>query len=385
MVRINLLFLALGIQAVWIAKTLAGPAELNYQGVLLDSSGNGVTGTRAMTLKLYDAAIGGNLLYTEDLGNVSVNKGVYSFNFGTNGTANPKVTEIVAIANGTTNTFQKIFANTNVVTGSVSVTDGTYTWDQANGSSDGGVNFDASYSSSLRRITVNYYNTAPVAGKTIRVTYRSPSAGLAGILANENDPWLEISVGGAPQSPRSKLTAAPFSLRAARVDEQTFQETKEIDFPIKRVLAISSYPREHYGVPSRLPVGVTSGPYNDWESQNIIFDFPFFIKEIISLTINYSVTKLATYGYPTYYGRIDLSLLDGIDQTLVTFAFPRSETNNAVTVIPINKVVANGDSYRLSVIIQPGNNSGSFEKSYGGGSINEIVAKVKVPKSLALP
>ncbi|NDB96573.1 MAG: hypothetical protein EBZ78_10525 [Verrucomicrobia bacterium] len=77
--------------------SFAAPSELNFQGVLLDASGNGVTGTRAMTVKLYDAAIGGNLLYTEDLGNVAVNKGVYSFNFGTNGTSNAGVMETVAI------------------------------------------------------------------------------------------------------------------------------------------------------------------------------------------------------------------------------------------------------------------------------------------------
>ena len=259
------------------ASLWAGPSELNFQGVLLDASGNGVTGTRSMTVKLYDAAIGGNLLYTEDLGNVSVNKGVYSFNFGTNGTGNPKVTEIVAIASGTNSTFQKVFANTNVVTGSVSVTDGTYSCDQVNGSSDGGVNFDASYSSSLRRITVNYYNTAPSAGKTIRATYRSPSAGLAGILTNENDPWLEVSVAGIAQSPRQKLTAAPFSLRAARVDEESYQETKEIDLPIKRALILSNFQGNNNGIPSRFPIGVASGNNYTWESKTIFYDLPFYV------------------------------------------------------------------------------------------------------------
>jgi hypothetical protein len=63
-----------------------------------------------------------------------------------------------------------VLANTNVVAGSVAVTDGAYTWDQINGSSDGGVNFDASYSTSLRRITVNYYNGPPATGKVLKVT-----------------------------------------------------------------------------------------------------------------------------------------------------------------------------------------------------------------------
>ena len=110
----NISFLRkLGLAAVLICARFAqaGPSELNFQGVLLDASGNGVTGTRVMTVKLYDAAIGGNLLYTEDLGNVAVNKGVYSFNFGTNGTSNAKVTETVATTDGTLSSFQKILSN----------------------------------------------------------------------------------------------------------------------------------------------------------------------------------------------------------------------------------------------------------------------------------
>ena len=390
----NISFLRkLGLAAVLICARFAqaGPSELNFQGVLLDASGNGVTGTRVMTVKLYDAAIGGNLLYTEDLGNVAVNKGVYSFNFGTNGTSNAKVTETVATTDGTLSSFQKILSNTNVVAGSVTVADGTYTWDQVNGSSDGGVKFDASYSTSLKRITVTYYNGAPTVGKTIAVTYRSPSSGVLGVLSNEKDPWLEISLAGVPQSTRQKLVAAPYSLRAARVDEESYQELKEIDLPIKRALAISSYNYEHTGVTSRFPIGVPSGtPQNlsayNWESKTIIYDLPFYVKEIVSLTINYTIYKLSVSGYSSsFFGRIDLSLLDSTDQALYSFAFPRQEASSSTTILPINKVVPAGEAYRISIIVQPGNDSGSFQTSWGGGNINSIKAKFKVPKTMALP
>lgn len=389
MVRINSLVLVLGIQAIWLTKALAGPAELNYQGVLLDSSGNGVTGARAMTVKLYDAAIGGNLLYTEDLGNVAVNKGVYSFNFGTNGTSNAKVTETVATTDGTLSSFQKILSNTNVVAGSVTVADGTYTWDQVNGSSDGGVKFDASYSTSLKRITVTYYNGAPTVGKTIAVTYRSPSSGVFGVLSNEKDPWLEISLAGVPQSTRQKLVAVPYSLRAARVDEESYQELKEIDLPIKRALAISSYSYEQYGVTSRFPIGVPTGTsqnYNayNWESKTIVYDLPFYVKEIISLTVNYTIYKLSIFT-STYLGRIDLNLLDSSDQQISTFAFPRAETASSTVVIPLNKTIPSGDAYRISILVQPGNDGSGNAASHGGGNINSMTAKVKVPKTMALP
>jgi len=367
----------------------AVPSELNFQGVLLDSSGNGVTGTRAMTVKLYDAAIGGNLLYTEDLGNVAVNKGVYSFNFGTNGTGNAKVTETVATTDGTATSFQKILSNTNVVAGSVTVADGTYTWDQVNGSSDGGVKFDASYSTSLKRITVTYYSGAPTVGKTIAVTYRSPSTGVLGVLSNEKDPWLEISVAGVPQSTRQKLAATPYSLRAARVDEESYQELKEIELPIKRALAISSYSYGQYGVTSRFPIGVPTGTsqnYNayNWESKTIVYDLPFYVKEIISLTVNYTIYKLSIYT-STYLGRIDLNLLDSSDQQISTFAFPRVETASSTVVIPLNKTIPSGDAYRISISVQPGNDSSGNAASLGGGNINSMTAKVKVPKTMALP
>ena len=381
---LNSFFLAVFLSTVvgFVNLSDAAPSELNFQGVLLDSSGNGVTGTRAMTVKLYDAAIGGNLLYTEDLGNVSINKGVYSFNFGTNGTGNPKVTETVTVADGTTSTFQKVLTKTNVVTGSVSVTDGTYNWDQVNGPSDGGVNFDASYSTALRRITVNYYTGAPAAGKIVRVTYRSPSAGLAGILTNENDPWMEISVAGQVQSPRQKLLAVPFAMRASSVEGSTYQETIEIDLPIKRFntkrwISESSYNTD-FG--EKLPIGVGfygSGP----GTTELMFDVPFFIKEILSVSINYSVSSYSINGI-SYKGRIDFWILDSQNQQLIGDSFPRVETTSANRVIPVAKTVPSGENYRILIVVKPGNDVITYGNSYGGGTINSVTAKVKVLKSM---
>ena len=377
----NISFLRkLGLVAVltWAQFAQAGPSELNYQGVLLDASGNGVTGTRAMTVKLYDAAIGGNLLYTEDLGNVTVNKGVYSFNFGTNGTGNPKITETVTVADGTSTTFQKILASTNVVTGSVSVSDGTYTWDQVNGSSDGGMNFDASYSTSLRRITVNYYNGPPATGKVLKVTYRSPSAGLTGILTNENDSWLEVAVNGATQSPRQKFLAVPFALRAGSVEGSTYQETVEVDLPIKRIdKQYMGYGNPITDVKAALPIGIPerNGPF--W--INLFFDIPHYVKEVISLTIDYSVSKY-TYGN-TYTGRLDFYLLDSSDQQISSFSFPRSVVASATKVIPLSRSIPTGDAYRFLFSIKAGTDGGD---SYGGGYIKAVSARVKVLKSAGL-
>ena len=78
---------ALAIAALAMAAQ-AVPSGINYQGVLTDSQGQPVTGTRTMSIKLYDAATSGTPLYTEDLGTVSVTDGVFSFEFGTSGTSN---------------------------------------------------------------------------------------------------------------------------------------------------------------------------------------------------------------------------------------------------------------------------------------------------------
>jgi len=382
----NISFLRkVGLAAVLICARFAqaGPSELNYQGVVLDSSGNGVTGTRAMTVKLYDAAIGGNLLYTENLGNVSVNKGVYSFNFGTNGTGNSKVTEIVAVASGASSTFQKVLGNTNVVTGSVTVTDGTYTWDQMNGSSDGGVNFDASYSTSLKRITVNYYSGAPASGKTISVTYRSPSAGLDSVFASENSSWIEIALAGVAQSPRQKLLSVPYALKASRIEESGYQETTTVDLPIQRFFTSNS--RYGAGIGVKLPIYVNNNPSGggSWNSMIILYDIPFYIKEISSLFINYSVQKYSNGSYTTY-GRIDYNLLDSNDQSIANFSFPRSEVTSSNVVIPVNKTIPSGGGYRISITIQPGNDNdwNGGASTFAGGSINSLTIKGKVLKSM---
>jgi sugar lactone lactonase YvrE len=68
-----------------LSTALAAPSEINYQGVLTDQQGNPVNGVRAMQIKLYDAPTGGNMTYQENIGNVTVVDGIYSFKFGASG------------------------------------------------------------------------------------------------------------------------------------------------------------------------------------------------------------------------------------------------------------------------------------------------------------
>jgi hypothetical protein len=198
------------------------PSLINYQGRLTDANGAAVTGNKNFSINIFDAATAGNLLYTETIGAVNLDSnGVYSFQFGSAGTSNTQVTETVATTNGTGTTFQKVLANSPVVAGSVNITDGTYTWSQSAGSSNED-DFGVAYSTSLRRVTVNYYNGAPAADRVITATYRYGTSGITGALNSGAEHWMAISVDGTPQAARQRVLAVPFAQRAA------FAQTAEV-------------------------------------------------------------------------------------------------------------------------------------------------------------
>ena len=129
-------------RTILISLILAGiasaqvPSLINYQGRLTNAEGDPLTGTKNFELKIFDAQTGGNLLYTETFDSVTLGEGgVYNFLFGEAGTSNAQVTETVGNGNGE-NLYQKILSNENIVDGTISVSDGTYTWSQESGSSN---------------------------------------------------------------------------------------------------------------------------------------------------------------------------------------------------------------------------------------------------------
>jgi hypothetical protein len=71
------------------------PSLINYQGRLTDSNGAPVTGNKNIAISIYDAATGGNLLYEETIGAVTLDaNGVYSFQFGSAGSSSTQVTDL---------------------------------------------------------------------------------------------------------------------------------------------------------------------------------------------------------------------------------------------------------------------------------------------------
>ena len=65
------------------------PSAINYQGRLTNSAGVPQPGIKAMSLQVFNAPTGGNLLYSEAVGNVTIDaNGVYGFQFGASGVGN---------------------------------------------------------------------------------------------------------------------------------------------------------------------------------------------------------------------------------------------------------------------------------------------------------
>lgn len=72
-------------------------------------------------------------------------------------------------------------------------------------------------SASLRNITVTY-NEAPVSGNNIIASYKSHVSGIASILLNTGDFWMEVGIDGQAQTPRQRLLAVPFSLKSSTAE-----------------------------------------------------------------------------------------------------------------------------------------------------------------------
>jgi hypothetical protein len=124
-------FLSIFLGAVGIAHAV--PTEINYQGRLTDGDGNPASGSKLFSLSLYDAATAGNELYAETIGSIAVDdNGIYNFQFGANGTSTVAEAETLAVTDGSSTIFNAT-PSTTPIAGTLSVTDGTYSWNEVDG------------------------------------------------------------------------------------------------------------------------------------------------------------------------------------------------------------------------------------------------------------
>jgi hypothetical protein len=284
------------------------PSLINYQGRLTDANGDPVTGSKNFAISIYDAATNGTLLYTETIGAVTLDdNGVYSFQFGGSGTSNTLVTETVATTNGTSTTFQKVLANSPVVANSVSVSDGTYTWSQSAGSSNED-QFGGAYSTSLRRVTANYYNGAPAAGRTITATYRYGTSGITGALSSGAEHWMAVSVDGTVQGVRQRVLAVPFAQMTAKSDRANSAGIVDPRPNVTYVASqLSSAPGKYFGSYSErvstaaMPATVThSGGLKYYNGKEGIFNIPKSAKTVRKIScVALNKTMSTNSPYPS--------------------------------------------------------------------------------------
>ena len=188
---------------------------INYQGRLKEKSGSNVNGSKDFTLRIFDAKTGGKQIYEENVGGVTVNEGAYSFNFGENGKSVSTATETIGFADGEKQIFNYTVKNTPVL-GEIKISGGGYSWTEA-GSSDAG-NFTATANKNSGAVSAIFLTGAPEAGQDISIAYDHNSNGVMGALSRGGQVWLEITVGGETLSPRERLVAVPFALRAGVAD-----------------------------------------------------------------------------------------------------------------------------------------------------------------------
>jgi hypothetical protein len=75
-------FFALAMSILAISAWAAVPQQINYQGYLTDTGGNALDTTVAMTFKLYNDSLAGNLLWTETRPSVTVTDGLFNIRLG---------------------------------------------------------------------------------------------------------------------------------------------------------------------------------------------------------------------------------------------------------------------------------------------------------------
>ena len=97
--------LLLSIAPVSMAAPPTVPASLPYQGLLLDGLGQPRTGSVDLTVRVFDAVIGGTLVYKQSFPAVSLADGVFSVQLGPSGEAgdapsNPLTTDLATALGG---------------------------------------------------------------------------------------------------------------------------------------------------------------------------------------------------------------------------------------------------------------------------------------------
>lgn len=184
------------------------PSEINYQAALFDENGAPVSGNKTLTVKIYDASEDGSLLYEENIGTVELVEGVYSFQFGGNGSQLVWTSDDIAFTDGSSISFSSALSNA-PEPGSLVVVDGANYWSESGESNS--ANFSVANNNGNLTVT---YNTAPAAGRAIRADYATREVGSIFTLIDSPEYHMAITVDGVEQSTRTRILTVPFAVKA---------------------------------------------------------------------------------------------------------------------------------------------------------------------------
>ena len=186
------------------------PSEINYQAALFDENGNPVSGNKTISVKVYDAAEDGSVLYEENIGTVELVEGVYSFQFGGNGSQLVWTSDDIAFTDGSSISFTSALSNT-PEPGSLVVVDGANYWSESGESNSA----DFSVANNNGNLTVTYdTDPAPAAGRAIRADYATREVGSIFTLIDSPEYHMAITVDGVEQSTRTRILTVPFAVKA---------------------------------------------------------------------------------------------------------------------------------------------------------------------------
>ena len=311
---------------VFCANLLLGlPSGINYQGRLTNPSGVALSGNKSFSIALYTAATGGQAIYSENIGSVSLDaNGVYSFQFGVNGTS----VSGVSLPLGVTATGQAVYSKVlsePAVTGSVSVTDGIYSWSQASGSNSPS-NFLGSYDVSSRTVTAIYLRQTIPVGRNITVDYSRSSVGLYNALNIDQSQWLELTIDSSAQAPREKILGVPYAFQSSNAlaaqDSVGRLEKRLNDLENFQLYSSSGMPTQAGGLSvvdfrsATLPAGVTyEGVFKNSSGICVADASPK----------QYSFSFLGSYNNPYYAGNSGAS--NNVGAFILDFLIP-SDVNS---------------------------------------------------------
>ena len=192
------------------------PERVNYQGRLLDG-GTPVNSNVVVSICIFTNDVGGMSLYTENVGNVPVVNGLYSFSFGAGGSAVASAVELVDVTDGVSLSFSTVVSNTPMLTGSVFISTSGFSWNEQSGSSSS-TEFFVSVNHASGQVNVFYLLEAPAGGSGIGVGYDyDVAADFSTVLANP-EAWLEVKINGEPLAPRQRLIAVPYAMSAKNAE-----------------------------------------------------------------------------------------------------------------------------------------------------------------------